>query len=307
MPRDNYYLTLTASSIKFSYVAHVPDLDMKQAERAEDGEKTSDNLRRAKQAVIGIGQCNPWEYLATFTSSAENPTAEIRALPKFIQNFNYRYKVKIRYLIIYELGEKGRRLHAHCLLSGVPDNFKREYRPDEYAKLPRDMKRLYSICKSEKGTRLCCCPKWKYGYSTLVPIDGSPRIISYLTKYMTKGNVSYTTAFGGHAYFASKGLKRPEKKKVPADIVSDVWQAIPSGAYYSKYEDNTGNIVSYTYIVDRDKIDASLWEYYSTIFREINTLQVKHALTDYTEILKGIAECKEIVLHARNLYQNIVK
>ena len=45
--------------------------------------------------------------------------------------------------MIFELGEKGSRLHAHVLLKDVPSEFVREYTSAEYSKLPRDVKRLY--------------------------------------------------------------------------------------------------------------------------------------------------------------------
>ena len=33
-----------------------------------------------------------------------------------------------------------------------------------------------------------------------------------MTKYMTKNSLEFTTKFGGHAYFSSLGLNRPEKE-----------------------------------------------------------------------------------------------
>ena len=36
-----------------------------------------------------------------------------------------------------------------------------------------------------------------------------------MTKYMTKNSLEFTTKFGGHAYFSSLGLNRPEKEKSP--------------------------------------------------------------------------------------------
>lgn len=260
---DNYYIQCTRSSIKLTYVRHTNEAGCKLGERDADSEKLQSNIYRARSRLLDLGQSNPWQYMATFTSALEDPSVDIRRLSKWLANWNTRHDESIRYLMVFEIGEKGRRLHAHALLNDVPPSFAVPYTSQEYRSLPRDVKRLYSQYRTESGTRLCHCPDWKYGWSTLVPCDDSPKVVSYMTKYMTKGNISFTTRFGGHSFFASKGLNAPKKKKIPADKVTTLWARIPENSWCRKFEDENGNLLTSCTILDRDKISAELWDYYT--------------------------------------------
>ena len=200
--QGNYYILVTESTVKLTYVRTVPEPGMIAAERDPEKGKRADNVRRAKTMFLDIGQSNSWDYMGTFTSACADPSSDIRAIPKWINNWNTNHHAKIRYLMIFELGEKGSRLHAHVLLKDVPSEFVREYTSAEYSKLPRDVKRLYAQYMTEKGTRLATCPWWSFGWSTLVPVDGSPKVVSYMSKYMTKQNLALTTRFGGQSFLS---------------------------------------------------------------------------------------------------------
>lgn len=268
------YIVMTDTTCKLTYCRSPNEAGRRSSDREPDGQKRADNVRRAKTAVLDIGQSNQWQYMATFTSGFEDPAADIRKLPKFLMNWNQKHGASIRYLLVYELGERGSRLHAHALLSGVPDAFIHRFQSSEYRALPPDLKRLYSRYKAPSGGSLVgTCESWKAGWSTLVPVDGSPRCVSYLTKYLTKSDVSLVTAFGGHAYFASHGLKRPKKCKIPADIASAVFDRVPAGAWYKSFLGDDGGLLSCCYVFDADKVDATLWSYYSTLYSELQSGQ----------------------------------
>jgi hypothetical protein len=262
---ENYYMLMTESSVKLTYVHSVKTEGCEAPQRDESNGKTATNIRRAKTQFLDIGQCNHWDYLATFTSAAEDPAKDIRAFGRFVKNYNRNHDCCIQYLAVFELGEKGRRLHCHALLRDVPAAFALEYTASEYSKLPRAVKGLYSEFKTETGTRLCHCPAWKFGWSTLVPVDGSPRVVSYMTKYMTKQSIEFTTRFGGHSFFASKGLKRSEKKKIPAATVDAVFGRVPESAWYRRNVFD-GTVMSACTIFDRDKVNDAVWMYYSDIW-----------------------------------------
>ena len=241
------------------------------AQRVAEKGKRADNVRRAKTMFLDIGQSNSWDYMGTFTSACADPSSDIRAIPKWINNWNTNHHAKIRYLMIFELGEKGSRLHAHVLLKDVPSEFVREYTSAEYSKLPRDVKRLYAQYMTEKGTRLATCPWWSFGWSTLVPVDGSPKVVSYMSKYMTKQNLALTTRFGGQSFLVSKGLNRPQKQKVPVDIAATMWDRVPSGSWCSSFRGDDGFLLSSCFIMDKDKLSPDLWEYYSQIFNNLQS------------------------------------
>lgn len=263
---ENYFILVTDSTVKLTYVKSVPDKGCNIGQRNKDNKKLSQNVSRARTEFLDLGQSNAWEYMGTFTSGTNGDYAtEIKGLSEFFHNYNHNHECKIKYLMVFELGEKGRRLHAHVLLKDVPESFLRPYTPQEYKKLPADVKRLYTRYKTETGTRLSTCPAWGYGWNTIIPIDGSPKVVSYMTKYMTKGNVEFTTAFGGHAYFSSHGLKRPEKKKIPSSAAGTAWERIPQEAWFHDYRPD-GVVLSTCYILDRDKISPELWEYYNSLY-----------------------------------------
>lgn len=261
---------MTDSTIKLSYVRSVPLDGIKPGIRDPEKQKETSNISRARTQFLDIGQSNRWDYMGTFTSGTEgmNYTADIRGITGWINDYNHNHNCKIQYLMVFELGEKGKRLHAHVLLRNVPESFLRPYTPQEYKNLPADVKRLYSEYKTERGTRLCSCPSWSFGWSTLIPTDGSPRVVSYMTKYMTKGNIEFTTAFGGHAFFSSHGLKRAQKKRIPSEAAATAWKRIPSGTWFHDFEID-GMVMSSCYILDRDKMSSELWDYYSSLFESL--------------------------------------
>lgn len=264
---ENYYILVTDSTIKLSYVKSVPEKGCNVGIRNGENDKRASNISRARTKFLDLGQSNKWDYMGTLTSGSDGLSYEkdIRGIQEFLHNYNKNHGCDIKYLMVFELGEKGRRLHAHVLLADVPESFLRPYTPQEYKNLPADVKRLYSAYKTETGTRLCTCPAWKHGWSTLIPTDGSPKVVSYMTKYMTKGNLEFTTAFGGHAYFSSQRLKRPEKKKIPSSAAGTAWERIPQGTWFHDYKPD-GVVLSSCYILDRDKISPELWEYYSSLY-----------------------------------------
>ena len=122
-----------------------------------------------------------------------------------------------------------------------------------------------------KGTRLATCPWWTFGWSTLVPVDGSPKVVSYMSKYMTKQNLALTTRFGGQSFLVSKGLNRPQKQKVPVDIAVTMWDRVPSGSWCSSFRGDDGFLLSSCFIMDKDKLSPDLWEYYSQIFNNLQS------------------------------------
>jgi hypothetical protein len=212
--------------------------------------------------------------MATFTSgtSGIDYASDIRSLQRWLRNWNTHHDASIKYLLIFELGEKGRRLHAHMLLSDVPESFLRPYTAEQYKRLPANVKKLYSQYKTETGTRLCWCPWWDKGWSTVIPVDGSPKVVSYMTKYMTKGNIEFTTSFGGHSFFSSKGLNRKKKKKIPDLTAVTAWTRIPQGAWSHSFGEN-GITYSTCHILDKDKIEPELWEYYNKLYDGLQGVQ----------------------------------
>jgi len=95
-----------------------------------------------------------------------------------------RFGESFAYIVVPEYQKRGA-LHFHALLWGVP--------PGDVA--------------GERHARLVAT-LWGKGFCDLTPTDGSPRLATYLSKYMTKTFLSPAFA-GKKAYIASRNVLRP--------------------------------------------------------------------------------------------------
>lgn len=248
-----YYLKQTGDCMKLTGSAGADSVrDGALSKRDSSNGKSAKNLRRAKNEFLDIARANRWEWFATFTSANPDPEKDIRGMSKWLNNWNTNHHAKIKYQFVFEFGETGGRLHCHMLLKDVPPEFCRYYTKSEYSGLPAELKKAYSKYKTPDGTRLATCPWWKKGFSTLVPCDGSSKVASYMAKYMTKENMALTARFGGHCYFCSKGLDRPEKHQISDDLASTIVQNVPD-AWHAESE------FSCTTYIDKDKVPAKIW------------------------------------------------
>lgn len=150
-----------------------------------------DSMKRAIDKVYDIAFQNEWSYFLTCTINKENgfdrndPTAVYNKLRRWLGNKVTRND--LQYLAIPEYHpESGEGIHIHALVNDVlkrvdsgrilfkGDAWRREdvrrrgFNPDDY-------KTIYNV------------PQWKYGYTTAIPVSGSPAALAcYITKYITK-------------------------------------------------------------------------------------------------------------------------
>ena len=75
--QGNYYILVTESTVKLTYVRTVPEPGMIAAERDPENGKRADNVRRAKTMFLDIGQSNSWDYMGTFTSACATSTPPV--------------------------------------------------------------------------------------------------------------------------------------------------------------------------------------------------------------------------------------
>lgn len=86
-------------------------------------EKLSNNISRAKSLIFEYAFCNSWDYFITLTISPDkfdrySLNSYVKALGKFINNYNTNYHSKIFYLLIPEQHKDGA-WHMHGLISGI--------------------------------------------------------------------------------------------------------------------------------------------------------------------------------------------
>lgn len=160
--------------------------------------KVEENRKRAKQVVWDLGRCNSFDWFITLTFSSEQVSDryDYKICADYVKRFTkYLGKHGCRWLIVPELHKDGA-WHFHGLLSG-DIGFTRAHSPYTGKELFDDEGRpIYNI------------DNFQYGFTTAVPLDGSPKVVTYLTKYFTKQAMAAIPK-GCKRYWASRNLARP--------------------------------------------------------------------------------------------------
>ncbi len=206
---DNYKIT-TAFLIRspgFENISYVE-------KNSVNTKKLSCNISRAKQNIIEIGLCNPWDYFATFTISPQkydryNLKAFYKTFSQWLRNYRKKHKCRIEYMFIAEQHEDGA-WHLHGFIYGLPvEHLHKFVKGDIMGKKIAD--------KVLKGETVY---KWqayedKFGWCTLEPIRDKEKAVSYILKYISKEIVDdmEQIGLGGHIFRHSQGLKKSEELK----------------------------------------------------------------------------------------------
>ena len=192
------------SEIQKAYVEGYERQQELNAERCR-----SDSMKRAIDKVYDIAFQNDWNYFITCTImpnddfDRNNPQEVYKKLREWLSN-NVKRK-GLQYLIIPEYHpEKNEGIHFHGLVNdALPRvdsgrtlfNGKAWRTEDLKAKgfYKDSLKIIYNL------------PTWKYGYTTAIPVSGSPaRLACYITKYITK---DCKKIFGKY-YLSSRNIRR---------------------------------------------------------------------------------------------------
>lgn len=156
-------------------------------------------MKRAKQMVWDLGRANSFDWWVTCTFSPEyvDNRSDYKCCSDAFWTFtHFLTKKHCRYLFVPDW-DTGDGIHFHGLVSGNL-KFVRAYSP--YTGKP-----LF-----DNHNRPCYnISEYKLGFSSAVPLDGSPAVITYLTQYYTK-NRKMQVPKGCKRYWASRNLIRPE-------------------------------------------------------------------------------------------------
>ncbi len=185
-------------------------------------EKLSNNISRAKSLIFEYAYCNSWDYFITLTISPDkfdrySLNAYVKALGKFINNYNTNYHSKISYLLIPEQHKDGA-WHMHGLISGILSKH---------------------LTVNKNGYLEFSLYSKRFGYCSLSPLKSHEAVSKYITKYVTKDLSSMS--LGQRLYYCSKGLKRSQMlyrfDKVESDLLE--WDFVhPDGFCKTAMVDN---------------------------------------------------------------------
>lgn len=170
-------------------------LDIESLKRTEERRKQTVRDARNTTRRLALMNFSSGDKFLTLTFDPKRTSEEnLRSIDfvdaefkKFIQRFNYRFDVKLKYIAVREFHKSGR-LHLHMLCS-FPFKFDGE----------EDIKHWERFI----GEKV-----WKHGFVDIKVIDHVDNVGAYLIKYMTK-NLSIELFKGKKVYLPSQGLERP--------------------------------------------------------------------------------------------------
>lgn len=185
------------------------DMNLKADEERAERSRT-DSMKRAVDKVYDIAFQNEWKYFFTGTLNEDNnfsryePKEIIKPLNKWLNNQVNRKG--LQYLIIPEVHpEKGEGIHFHGLMNDALDltdsgrvlfRDGNAWRREDLERKGEDVSQFRTIYNVNA---------WKYGYSTAIPLQGSPASIAcYITKYITKD----VKKLFGRFYYSSRNIEK---------------------------------------------------------------------------------------------------
>lgn len=179
---------------------------LSEAQKQKRKEERTDHMKTAVDKIYDLAFQNEWNYFMTITINPEQfDSKDVKEVYKRLRNWlSDRVKRKgLKYLLIPEYHENGG-IHAHALIndcfnfvhSGRYLYSGKAYKAETLQEKGIDISTLKPVYN---------VPEWKYGFSTAIPVDGSPaRLACYITKYITK---DCKKIFGKY-YLSSRNLNR---------------------------------------------------------------------------------------------------
>lgn len=207
------------------------------------------SMKRSKDNFYGYALSNKWDYFITLTVDPKRFSKDDEDRKDYLhifKNLIKYYDADSMYLITWEEhhneaygGENNGTLHFH----GVVSMFDIGNHVVEAVN-----SKTGNPIKTRTGRQVYNFKNnlWKYGFSTLVPIepdkDSQERVVSYICKYITKGQDS---KYNAHRFYHSKNLAKKEKWTLYVDH-SDIIDLM-NNMFCNVIKDNAKMIVMRVY------------------------------------------------------------
>jgi len=178
----------------YEYERELPRRKIKIQKRKTERTRVSisrrrDNVARLKKNFVRLiranldGNGNPILFTFTMVEVVRIFTG-YECFTRFVERLRWKYGKDFRYIAVPEFQKRGA-VHFHVLAWGLPEKIVQNERID------RTIQRL-----------------WGYGFVDCVSTDGSPRLATYLGKYMQKA-VFDDRLLSQKAYVCSRNVLRP--------------------------------------------------------------------------------------------------
>lgn len=156
-------------------------------------DKMLESIIRAKSKIFEYAICNDWDYFITLTIDGKkydrtNLKDYYKTFAQWLRDYQKKYKITIKYLLVPELHSDNKSWHMHGLIYGLP-----------YEHLQENSNGYLDWLPYQK----------KFGYCSIDFIKDKNRVASYITKYVSKGMTEQkgVTELNQKLYYCSKGLK----------------------------------------------------------------------------------------------------
>lgn len=180
-----------------------------------DKERRGDNLKRSIDKAFEIGLSNDFQYFVTLTLDKNkidryNKSLIYKKLRSWLCNKVQRNQMDYILFPEYhklEEGQTERAIHFHALVNA------------------QNLNLVDSGRKTETGQTIYNLDDWKYGFSTVIELDGRTAVVRYVMKYISKENESIFD----RAYLSGgKTLKR----HVPQEFLNMDYASFEGDEYY---------------------------------------------------------------------------
>lgn len=167
---------------------------MKEYKEPDPEASLRSSRSRTVNKIYDIARSNMWEWFFTLTFNPQkvdsyNYELITKKLSDWLKNMRKKCP-DMKYIVVPEKHKSGR-WHFHGLFADADEL--------EFAE---------SGHVTESGQMIYNVGNYKLGFSTAIKLDGSPKVVSYLCKYITKEVCEATK--GKKRYWASRNVKMPE-------------------------------------------------------------------------------------------------
>lgn len=203
-------------------------------EREESEVKRSMMVSRNRtiNKIYEITRANTWEYFITLTFDPKKiDSTDYRLLSRkvsqWVKNIKKRYAPDLKYILVPELHEDGKKYHFHGLLSDCGEMT------------------FSDSGVTKKGMTIYNLDDFKYGFSTATLVQDNGKVASYITKYITKELITVTE--GQKRYWSSRNLEKVVVSNylLHPDEIDTILESIEISDMKTKKFPNAGLLVTY--------------------------------------------------------------
>ena len=168
------------------------------------------SMKRTKSKVFNYAKCNEWDWFVTFTFDSEKVDRYdydscVKKLSGWFDRLR-RFSPGLSYIVVPEQHKDGA-WHFHGLFAGLKESeivwsgkyvIKRVSKSGSRTRFVRTNKKIYRI------------GRYRLGWMTATKIEDKQKVISYITKYITKDMMAGLV--GKKRYWVSKNLLLPTEE-----------------------------------------------------------------------------------------------